>query len=168
MQNNSQEKNNINFDYDTFVKGIVSDKIKPATVKRQYDKEGEPFTNYDFPEFKCQVHAHFNDEQREEIGICHIKLYGSEEMLSFVDNYALSMLRHHSEEKKTESSQQNKSDEFNKLAQEKRTPLLAEFWFFLKHNKKWWLLPILIVLLLMGLLVLLGGTAIAPFIYPLF
>ena len=32
----------------------------------------------------------------------------------------------------------------------------------------WWLLPILLVLLLLGLAVLLGGTAVAPFIYPLF
>lgn len=60
------------------------------------------------------------------------------------------------------------SDEFGELAQKKRANLPAEFWHFLKHNKKWWLLPILIVLLLLGLLVLLGGTAIAPFIYPLF
>ena len=68
----------------------------------------------------------------------------------------------------SENSRQEQSSEFDRLAQEKRTPLLAEFWFFLKHNKKWWLLPILIVLFLLGLLVLLGGTAIAPFIYPLF
>jgi len=68
----------------------------------------------------------------------------------------------------SENSRQEQSGEFNKLAQEKRTYLLAEFWIFLKHNKKWWLLPILIILLLLGLLVLLGGTAIAPFIYPLF
>jgi hypothetical protein len=68
----------------------------------------------------------------------------------------------------SENSRQEQSGEFNKLAQEKRTHLLAEFWIFLKHNKKWWLLPILIILLLLGLLVLLGGTAIAPFIYPLF
>ena len=68
----------------------------------------------------------------------------------------------------SENSRQEQTSEFNKLAQEKRTNLLVEFWIFLKHNKKWWLLPILIVLLLMGLLVLLGGTAIAPFIYPLF
>ncbi len=59
-------------------------------------------------------------------------------------------------------------DGFKELAQKKRANLLAEFWYFLKHSKKWWLLPILIVLLLLGLLVLLGGTAIAPFIYPLF
>ena len=67
-----------------------------------------------------------------------------------------------------ESSQKNKSNEFSELAPKKRPSLLVEFWFFLKHNKKWWLLPILIVLLLLGLLVLLSGTAIAPFIYPLF
>ncbi len=68
----------------------------------------------------------------------------------------------------SKNSRNEKSSEFNQLAQKKRTSLLAEFWGFLKHNKKWWLLPILIVLLLLGLLVLLGGTAIAPFIYPLF
>ncbi|MGB2808539.1 MAG: DUF5989 family protein [Sedimentisphaerales bacterium] len=65
-------------------------------------------------------------------------------------------------------SRQKKTSEFSKLAKEQRTSLPAEFWFFLKYNKKWWLLPILIILLLLGLLVLLGGTAIAPFIYPLF
>jgi len=46
--------------------------------------------------------------------------------------------------------------------------LLIEFWFFLKYNKKWWLLPIVLALLLLGVLVLLSGTALAPFIYPLF
>ena len=73
-----------------------------------------------------------------------------------------------SRQSKTPSDGREKSGEFSKLVQEKRTPLLIEFWFFLKHNKKWWLLPILIILFLLGLLVLLGGTAIAPFIYPLF
>ena len=59
-------------------------------------------------------------------------------------------------------------DEFSKLAQQKRSSLPAEFWYFLKHNKKWWLIPLLVTLLLLGLIVLLGGTSIAPFIYPLF
>jgi hypothetical protein len=68
----------------------------------------------------------------------------------------------------SKNSESDKKSEFKKLAQEKRPSLLGEFWLFLKYNKKWWLLPILIVLLLLGLLVLLGGTAIAPFIYPLF
>ena len=64
-----------------------------------------------------------------------------------------------------------KSDEnknFEDLAQQKRNSIIAEFWQFLKYNKKWWLLPVIVVLLIMGILVLLGGTAIAPFIYPLF
>jgi hypothetical protein len=60
------------------------------------------------------------------------------------------------------------SKTFTELAREKRSSLLAEFWFFLKHNKKWWLLPLLVMLLLLGLIVLLGGSGIAPFIYPLF
>jgi hypothetical protein len=66
------------------------------------------------------------------------------------------------------NTQQKKSNKFDEHAGSQRPSLVAEFWFFLKHNKKWWLLPILIILLLLGLIVLLGGTAIAPFIYPLF
>lgn len=46
--------------------------------------------------------------------------------------------------------------------------IFGEFTDFLKHNKKWWLLPIIIVLLLVGALVLLGGSVLAPLIYPLF
>ena len=68
----------------------------------------------------------------------------------------------------SKSNHNSKDNEFSRLSEEKRPSLLAEFWNFLKYNKKWWLLPILIILLLLGLLVLLSGTAIAPFIYPLF
>ncbi len=68
----------------------------------------------------------------------------------------------------SKDAKEKKSNKFIELAGRKRMSLLSEFWFFLKYNKKWWLLPILIILLLLGLLVLLGGTAIAPFIYPLF
>jgi len=67
-----------------------------------------------------------------------------------------------------QDSEQKKTSEFDEQARQGRTPFLLEFWYFLKHNKKWWLLPILIVLLLLGLLVLLSGTALAPFIYPIF
>ena len=45
---------------------------------------------------------------------------------------------------------------------------LGEICYFLMHNKKWWLAPIIIILLLIGVLVILGGTALAPFIYTLF
>jgi len=68
----------------------------------------------------------------------------------------------------SENPQEKKTGEFKDLAGAKRTSLIVEFWFFLKHNKKWWLLPILLVLLLLGILVVLGGSAVAPFIYTLF
>lgn len=46
---------------------------------------------------------------------------------------------------------------------------LLDLWAFMKVRKKFWLLPILLVLLLFGALVVLsGGSAIAPFIYTLF
>ena len=68
----------------------------------------------------------------------------------------------------SEDEKANDTNEFDRLAGERRQSLPAEFWYFLKHNKKWWLLPILIVIVLLGILVLVGGSGLAPFIYPLF
>ncbi|MCZ6682680.1 MAG: DUF5989 family protein [Planctomycetota bacterium] len=59
-------------------------------------------------------------------------------------------------------------DAFKREAEGERIGLAAEFWDFLKYNKKWWLLPIVVVMLLIGLLVAIGSSAAAPFIYPLF
>ena len=59
--------------------------------------------------------------------------------------------------------------EFERAAKtESRTGMTAEFWQFLKHSKKWWLAPIVVVLLLFGVLMILSGSAAAPFIYTLF
>ena len=58
--------------------------------------------------------------------------------------------------------------EFEQLAKEARPSLAAEFWYFLKYNKKWWLLPIILVMLLLGVVILLSGSGVAPFIYSLF
>ncbi len=64
--------------------------------------------------------------------------------------------------------EQRQSD-FEKAAAERdRSGFLREFWGFLRQNKKWWLLPILIMLLVLGLLIVLSGTGLAPFIYTLF
>jgi len=61
------------------------------------------------------------------------------------------------------------SNDFEKAAtEEHRSGFLRELWGFLRANKKWWLLPILIALLLFGLLILLGGSGLAPFIYTIF
>jgi hypothetical protein len=47
--------------------------------------------------------------------------------------------------------------------------LLKDLWGFMRERKKFWLLPFIIIMLLLGLLlVLTQGSAIAPFIYPLF
>ena len=46
---------------------------------------------------------------------------------------------------------------------------LKDLWGFLKDRKKFWLLPIILFMLLFGVLIVLtGGSAIAPFIYALF
>jgi Family of unknown function (DUF5989) len=61
------------------------------------------------------------------------------------------------------------SNEFERSASNAgRTGLFGELWGFMKENKRWWLLPILVFLLIFGLLLVLGGTGAAPFIYTLF
>ena len=46
---------------------------------------------------------------------------------------------------------------------------LKDLWGFLRARKKFWLLPIILFMVLFGaLIVLTGGTAIAPFIYAIF
>ena len=47
--------------------------------------------------------------------------------------------------------------------------IIGELWHFMNARKKLWLAPLLLILgLLGGLLVISQGSAIAPFIYPLF
>ncbi|HYE95682.1 MAG TPA: DUF5989 family protein [Rubricoccaceae bacterium] len=47
--------------------------------------------------------------------------------------------------------------------------ILGEFWQFLRVRKKFWLAPIVFVLLLLGVLIVsVGGSPLAPFIYALF
>ncbi len=65
-------------------------------------------------------------------------------------------------------SEQGNENDFVAQASESRASLGQEFVEFLRDNKKWWLAPIIISILGLGLLVLLGGTAAAPFIYTLF
>jgi hypothetical protein len=58
--------------------------------------------------------------------------------------------------------------EFEARAEESSPGFARELFDFLRHNKKWWLTPIVVMLVLLGVLVLLGGTTAAPFIYTLF
>lgn len=62
-----------------------------------------------------------------------------------------------------------KVSDFQSAASEDQTESFPFALFaLLVENKKWWLLPIRAVLLLFGFVVLLSGTAAAPFIYALF
>lgn len=46
---------------------------------------------------------------------------------------------------------------------------LKDLYAFLMERKKWWLLPILLALVVLGLLMVFAeGSAVAPFVYPLF
>jgi len=65
-------------------------------------------------------------------------------------------------------SSSKKSEAFRKASRERDPGIVREFVSFLAHNKKWWLIPILIIMVLLGCLVMLGKSAIAPFIYTLF
>jgi len=47
--------------------------------------------------------------------------------------------------------------------------VLIELWSFLRIRKKFWLLPIMFMLVIFGgLLVMVQGSAVAPFIYTIF
>jgi hypothetical protein len=45
---------------------------------------------------------------------------------------------------------------------------LRDLFSFVRARRKWWLMPLIVILLLIGVLVILGGTSLAPFIYTLF
>jgi hypothetical protein len=61
-----------------------------------------------------------------------------------------------------------RTSEFVQANKEKQLNLVQEFVLFVMENKKWWLIPILVVFALVGLLVVLGSSGAAPFIYTLF
>ncbi len=61
-----------------------------------------------------------------------------------------------------------KKSDFEDLEDEQQMTIVQEFMLFIVENKAWWLVPILLVLSLVGVLVVLGSTGAAPFIYTLF
>ena len=69
---------------------------------------------------------------------------------------------------KSSNQSDDAKSEFEKLGQEKPLNIVQEFIHFLGENKKWWLAPIVLALGIVGVLVILGSTGAAPFIYTLF
>ena len=64
--------------------------------------------------------------------------------------------------------EKNKRTEFETAGGEKDAGLFREFLGLMKQNKKYWLIPLILILVLLGVIVILGSTAAAPFIYTLF
>ncbi len=58
-------------------------------------------------------------------------------------------------------------DEFLRAAGDEERGIVSEFIQFMAENKIWWLTPILVVFGLLGILLVLGATGVAPFIYAL-
>jgi uncharacterized protein DUF5989 len=55
------------------------------------------------------------------------------------------------------------------IADTERQPgFLDDLVYFVRHSRKWWMVPLVVLLALVGVLMLLGGTGAAPFIYTLF
>jgi hypothetical protein len=47
--------------------------------------------------------------------------------------------------------------------------MLKDIWRFIRERKVWWLVPVIFFILVVGILLVLGGgSALAPFIYTLF
>ncbi len=52
--------------------------------------------------------------------------------------------------------------------EEQSSSVWAELGMLLWENKSWWLMPVVVALGLLGVVIALGGSAAAPFIYTLF
>jgi hypothetical protein len=65
-------------------------------------------------------------------------------------------------------SEEKPESEFEQAGRQKQLSLTQEFALFIIENKKWWMIPIFLVIGLVGLVVLLGSTGAAPFIYTIF
>ena len=62
----------------------------------------------------------------------------------------------------------SQANDFSRQATGGRSSFFAEYLYLLKQNKKWWMLPLVVLLLGFGVLMVLGSTGAAPFIYTLF
>jgi hypothetical protein len=71
-----------------------------------------------------------------------------------------------SEDRSTMADERSREAAFAREAERRQAGVVGEFWISCPHDTKWWLTPIVLMLLL-GVLIVLGGTAAAPFIYTL-
>ena len=61
------------------------------------------------------------------------------------------------------------ASEFERAASRERPRgVWRELGAFLWQNKSWWLMPVVLALALLGIMIVMAGSAAAPFIYTLF
>jgi hypothetical protein len=60
------------------------------------------------------------------------------------------------------------SKSFRDAGEEKNLSLAQEIVQMLRQHKKYWMIPLILALLAFGVLLVLGATSAAPFIYTLF
>jgi hypothetical protein len=60
------------------------------------------------------------------------------------------------------------ANDFIQAGEDADRGFVRELWSFLRAKKLWWMTPIVLSLLAVGLLILLGGSGVAPFIYSMF
>ena len=68
----------------------------------------------------------------------------------------------------TRPTERSQREQLDQLAEEKRAGLLREYWSYLMASKKWYMIPVVLALMALGVLIVAGGSAVAPFIYTLF
>jgi hypothetical protein len=66
------------------------------------------------------------------------------------------------------SDSQQQVKDFEQQATSSTPSMFGEMMAFLGQTKKWWLTPIVLLLLFLGLLLVLGASGVAPFIYTIF
>ncbi len=71
-------------------------------------------------------------------------------------------------QKMSDAMNEQIKNEFESARDSAGSNIFVELWGFLATNKKWWLGPIILILLALAFLIMLGGTAAAPFVYSLF
>lgn len=62
----------------------------------------------------------------------------------------------------------DKKTAFEQAGEQENPSLWGDLFRMVKENKKYWMIPLILLVLGLGLLLILGSTGAAPFIYTLF
>ena len=86
---------NDKYTQEEFLNLIRQKQIKPAKASMTLTKKEECLITFEFPEYRCAIHAHYQDIGFEEVQRSHIKPYGKFDEIPyhFVDNQLISLLR---------------------------------------------------------------------------